>query len=585
MTVNNIEAVTQDEVEKAIRRIKPKKAAGPDGIPPEAVKIVAGAAIEYITKVFYGILNEGIYPEDWKIAELLLLEKKKATEIESAKFRPICLLDTMGKFFEQILVERLKRELHDKAPLSENQYGFREGRSTVDALEAVKREAERANRRTSRMRNYCALITLDVKNAFNNVTWKNLLEELRRRNVSTYLVRIIGSYLDNRWLRATDKEGKTEQFPIVRGVPQGSILGPVLWNVFYDGVLRLRIPRVKLIGYADDLALVVTGETCLEVEARANSAIQRICGWMEEHHLDLAAEKTEAVMLRGRRRCEPITFEVGGIRVAPKSSIKYLGVRIDENLRYKGHIEEVATRAERTMGNLMRLMPRTDGPRSCKRRILASVGESILLYAAPVWAEDTQYSSRRERLLRVQRRAAVGITSAYRTVSTAAVLVVASMMPIHLQAKERNDRYRSRGDTRQEAIEIWQEEWEGETKGEWTRRLIPHLRPWVARKFGDLRYELTQALTGHGCFGSFLFKLNKRDNPNCMYCDEIDTPEHTLFRCERWSAVRERCAYRQDLCVERMVGKMLVSPEHWIEISNTIIEIIRTKEKEVRVRG
>ena len=121
-----------------------------------------------------------------------------------------------------------------------------------------------------------------------------------------------------------------------------------------------------------------------------------------------------------------------------------------------------------------------------------------------------------------------------------------------------------------------------EEKGAWTRALIPDVRRWVDRRHGELSYELTQALTGHGCFRSYLHKYRRRRDPACVYCGEEDTPSHTLFRCQRWEEERRRCPFWEDLREDRMVGCMLSSREAWGQISHTIGEIMRTKEEEER---
>ena len=585
--MDDTEKFTEEEIRFAAGKLGNRKAPGPDGIPPEAIKAAVNAEGEYITEVMNSILAKGEYPEEWKVADLLLLRKRAPTENTPPTYRPICLLNAFSKLLEHLLVRRLKHELEERSPLADNQYGFRAGRSTVDAVRRVVELAEEANNGTWRTRKFCMLVTLDVKNAFNNVAWEFLVQELASRGISAGLLGMIRSYLKDRWLVLTDQDGRRTRKKITSGVPQGSVLGPTLWNVFYDGVLRLRLEGVELVAYADDLALVVTAKTCAEIEERANTAIRVITEWLDVRRLQLAAEKTEAVLMIGRRKFDPISIRVGDVTIQPGESVKYLGVRLEKNRSYRRHVEEVAARAERTTGALLRLMPRVGGPRSAKRRVLATVAESVMLYAAPVWEPDMRFAIRRERLLKVQRRAAIGVTMAYRTVATGASLVLAGMVPIHLKARERRERYEgtaeeqlSRAERRDRTLDWWQTEWENDQKGRWTHTLIPDLREWVTRRHGDLTYELTQALTGHGCFGEYLFKYKKRASPECAYCGMEDTPSHTLFACRRWDEVRERCPNQEDLTEERMVGAMVRCSQSWGHISRTICEILRGKKED-----
>ena len=91
-------------------------------------------------------------------------------------------------------------------------------------------------------------------------------------------------------------------------------------------------------------------------------------------------------------------------------------------------------------------------------------------------------------------------------------------------------------------------------------------------------------MTGHGCFGAYLYKYKRRASPDCVYCGMEDTPSHTLFECGRWDEVRQRCPNRVDLTVERMVRAMLESRHAWGQISRTIVEILRKKEEEDQQR-
>ncbi|XP_039761298.1 uncharacterized protein LOC120634631 [Pararge aegeria] len=190
---------------------------------------------------------------------------------------------------------------------------------------------------------------------------------------------------------------------------------------------------------------------------------------MREKKLSLAPEKTEAIVFSGRRKLDPIKFQIEDATVAPKEHIKYLGVWLDKCLNFKKHVEEVAKKAQKLTDALHRLMPTKGGPRASKRRVLASVAHSVILYAAPIFEGAMKIELYRKKLEAVQRRMAIGICGAYRTISTDAVLVIAGLIPIDKMVRERAQLYRDREFTplevRGNVLTEWDKEWSGAGKG------------------------------------------------------------------------------------------------------------------------
>ena len=170
------------------------------------------------------------------------------------------MLDTAGKILEQIIHGRIE-EVTDKQ-LSVKQFGFRQGRSTFDAIDQMVKTAKEAT--SGKMwkdgENYCLVVALDIKNAFKSPRWNRIMESLERMKVPEYLRKIVVSYLSDRIKKYDTEEGQKE-YRITGVVPQGSVLGPLLWNIMYHELLQLKLPRaVTPVEFADDVTLVIVGK-------------------------------------------------------------------------------------------------------------------------------------------------------------------------------------------------------------------------------------------------------------------------------------------------------------------------------------
>lgn len=593
------QVVTTEELMSAAAKIPRGKAPGIDGIPDMIVKALSIKKPGILIELFNTCFKEGIFPNNWKQAKLILLRKGDKPLDQPSSYRPVCLLNTVSKLFERVIKSRLEAHLEEKNGLSDLQFGFRRSRSTVDAISCIMQEVNTSATEPLHRRNLCAIVSLDVANAFNTASWRRIDQALAEKKVPVYLRRVIRSYLSERSLTF----GNNKIHTVTSGVPQGSVLGPLLWNIMYDDLLRQKLPvtlagmsTAKLVAFADDVAVIATGRTTDWLEIATNNALEIVEKWMEDSGLQLSAAKTEAVMLTSKRAYARPKFYLKGIELEIKSETKYLGMTLSEKLGYKKHLVNISNKATATVAALSRLLPNTNGPTQKKRQILMSVVMNQLLYAAPIWSTALEMQNKLSIMEKPQRRMALRIVCAYRTVSTQAVLVVASVPPIDLLAWERKQIYINRRNidlkevkktARKELLKKWQDKWDVGTTGRWTWRLIRNIEAWVTRPFGRVNFHITQMLTGHGCFPSYLHRFRRLENEVCLDCNwQIDDVEHTIFRCDRWCRLRRILEYKLggDLEPENIVDHMLKSKKNWDAVNDYVREILSTKEEEERQR-
>lgn len=537
------------ELERAINKLPCGKAPGPDHIPNEVIKAVATRCPDIFLETYNACLDIGYFPDEWKKARLVLLSKgTDKPPDQPSSYRPISLLDGAGKVLERMLLNRLDIHIEAVDALSNNQFGFRRSRSTIDATNTVIRIAKAANSGAVQNRNLCAVISLDVKNAFNTAPWSMIDAALQRAAVPQYLIKILRSYMSNRWIQVGDAG---HELAVMGGIPQGSVLGPTLWNLFYDSLLRTQVPRgVSIIAFADDVAVVGVAHNSTMMEELVNPVLTKISRWMNTNGLSLAPAKSECVLLTTKNQYSEPKLTISGHQIPVVREMRYLGIRLDTRLSFMNHVKSVAAGARRTASALGRLMPNVGGPAQGKRTLLMTVVQSRLLYGAEVWADEICKTQKAKNLItQSQRCAALRIARCFRTVSDAAALVIARMPPGHLLALERkrvtewkavNQGPVPRGAIRKETICQWNNIWLASTKAQWTRRLIPDLIRWWYFGPKTTSYHMAQVLTGHGCFQEYLFTKGRALAPTCVHCLEaIDNVEHTIFQCTYWDYARD----------------------------------------------
>lgn len=263
---------------------------------------------------------------------------------------------------------------------------------------------------------------------------------------------------------------------------------------------------------------------------------------------------------------------------------------LEANPRLSGHCRMAAEKARKTEVLIARILPNTGGPTEGRRQLLATVARAKLAYAAPVWGQAMEAASNSRRARGALRTGLLRIVRGYRTISTEAAEVLAAHIPGDLYIKMLAEQYwetRRTGDkvaakltSKVRAMERWQERW-SRAQG-WTRMLIPNIKRWVERSHGELTYELTQLLTGHGCFGAYRQRIGKSREENCKYCEvEADTAKHTFSSCHRWAKDRDKVWEATGTTdTEAIVAKMIEEKRVWESVEQFAKAVMGAKRKD-----
>ena len=190
------------------------------------------------------------------------------------------MLDTADKLLERLLKPRISKSAEEAGGLSKRQHGFRAKMSTIGAIQDVIDGVKSAQRENQHFKRIALLATLDIRNAFNSARWVDMIEALEVRfKAPAYIMQMVRSYLKDRKL-IYQAEGVKHTVNVTSGAAQGSILGPELWNISYDGILNIDMPpETYLVGYADDVAAVIAGRDMEELQRKLNQVMLRTKEW------------------------------------------------------------------------------------------------------------------------------------------------------------------------------------------------------------------------------------------------------------------------------------------------------------------
>lgn len=424
--------VTTREMRYAMSCQKNNKAPGYDEIDALIVKNICKACPSYVRKLFTTCFRFGHFPRIWKNGLVIFFRKRNKDGKSARSFRPITLLSIFGKLLERIIKIRTMPLLESIGFWDEAQYGFREKRSTVTAIHFL-RELIRDKLRSNK---YYAITSIDIQAAFDAVDWMTLAEIIDGLPISDYLKRILKNYISNRRIGFSFTNGII-WFALFKGCPQGSCLGPLLWLIVADYLLKkYKIKFEEILSYADDFVIFAGADTRAELERNMNDRIKWFAEISNELKLTISREKCMG-MLFGRYLLEnrhPI-FKIDNISIPIKDTITYLGLTLDAKFNWISHLENIREKIRDLASNIKKTDRRDRGLQANFRKIwYKTVIEKQIVYGAEVWFRDLKENAL-SKLSSCQRLGLLTILSTYRTVSTDALCVLNGIPPLHISLR------------------------------------------------------------------------------------------------------------------------------------------------------
>lgn len=423
---------THREMRYAVFQQDVSKAPGYDDIDGLVVRNLSLKFPSVMLKMYNTCYSLGYFPKIWKKGKIIFFRKRNKDPKLLRAYRPITLLPIMGKVYERMIKMRVMTALESQAFLNDSQHGFREMRSTITAVMALRKYVKAILQNFK----YCTAVSLDIEGAFDSMCWSTLSDIIDEAPLTESLKSSLKSYISHRQIGCLLSTGLNWS-TIYKGCPQGSCLGPLLWNLVADKLLKIYTEIYEnIVSYADDFLIIVGASTRASLESCVNDRIacfERGCNTLR---LKLSPSKSEAIMF-GRYNLEnrrPI-FKLAGISVPVRDTLMYLGFMLDSRFSWQLHLDYVREKISSFLINIKRTGRRDRGLSAFFLKTWYKVVVSKqITYGFEVWFPDLRVHALRK-LSSCQRLGLMSIIQPYRTVSTDALCVLCGIPPMHIQLK------------------------------------------------------------------------------------------------------------------------------------------------------
>jgi len=383
-------AFSPSDVEHTITNLKKRKAPGYDLITAEILSQLPKKAIVLITYLYNSILRTTYFPLLWKFSIIKMLPKPNKPSHNPSSFRPISLLPLLGKIFEKLLLRRLYPILESQNIIPDHQFGFRSQHSTIQqcyrVTDAISTSLE--------LGEYCTGAFLDISKAFDKVWHLGLLSKLKNILPFTYFL-ILKSFLSQRFFRVSYGSSLSPVYPVLAGVPQGSILGPLLYTL-YTSDIPIH-PHTLLSSFADDTAVLSQNKDPNLASQHLQEHLTSLESWLNNWKLTINVEKSQQTTFTLKKSLCPPVF-LNNTPLPTKDVVRYLGLFIDKRLTWNPHTRLKRLELKRRNALLYKLL----GGRSP-----LSFENKVLLYKTvlrPLWTYGLELwgSTKPSNLKRIQ---------------------------------------------------------------------------------------------------------------------------------------------------------------------------------------
>ena len=376
-----ISPTTPDEIKNIINSIKISKCVAPNSIPTKILHLIKDKISIPLSELINKSFATGCFPNIYKTAKLIPIFKTES-RLLCNNYRPISILSNISKIIEKIMYQKLNNILEETNCFYNLQFGFRLNLSTSNALlsiiENIQTDLDNGD--------FAAGVFIDLKKAFDTVDHDILLKKLEYYGVRGLLKDWFQSYLKNRKQFVSVNNSTSNTKEITTGVPQGSVLGPLLF-LLYINDLHESVKHSKTYHFADDTNIIQSNKSLDVLSKNLNKDLKRLSQWLKANKLSLSISKTKLIIFHRNTASidHTLKLKLDGKRLSSSKLVKYLGVLLDEHLQWNNQLAHVKIKLNRAIGILYKI--RYNANATILKVVYHSLFGSNLLYDAQLWGQ------------------------------------------------------------------------------------------------------------------------------------------------------------------------------------------------------
>ena len=331
-------STNNEEIYKITKSLNSNKSCGPNSIPTKVLHLLQDQISNHLATICNLSFSTGVFPAILKTAEVIPIHKKNS-KLEVSNYRPISLLSNIDKIFEKLMHSRLIEFLEEKQILHYRQFGFRKDFSTNHAiltlLESIQKALDDGQ--------FACGIFIDLEKAFDTVSHDILLEKLNHYGIRGIANDWFSSYLSDRTQFVSINGFNSDYKTVKYGVPQGSVLGPLLFLIFIND-LNIAIKNSETFHFADDTCLLNIKDSIKKINKVVNKDLKFLIQWLHANKISLNVAKTEVIIFRRKKKQLDfdLNLKICGKKLQASSYVKYLGIYLDQYLDWSPHVNHLS---------------------------------------------------------------------------------------------------------------------------------------------------------------------------------------------------------------------------------------------------